>query len=87
MVMLRSTVGSVITSRRVSAVALVAAVSCAFVVTGCGGGGDEPQPGQIGRIDGPATVDEDDAGADQDGAPAPELAPEPNVGGAITDGS
>lgn len=50
---------------------------------GGGGGDDEPQPGQIGRIDGPATVDEDDAGADLEGAPAPSSPVEV----AITDGS
>jgi len=48
----------------------------------CGGGSDEQQPGQVVRIDGPATVNEDDAGADQEGAPAPVA-----LGGAITYGS
>jgi len=76
-----STVEIVIQRRRVRATALVSVASLSLVAVACGGGADDDQqPGQIGRIDGPATVDEDKAGVDQEGAP-------PSVAGAIIDGS
>lgn len=69
---------------RARAAALVGGVSLLVVVAACGGGGDdEPQPGQIGRIDGPATVDEDNAVVEEEGAPRSDSA----VGSAITNGS
>ncbi len=48
----------------------VAVLGLAVVTTACSSdSGDDDGTNRVGRIDGPATVN-DDAGADQDGAPA-----------------
>lgn len=68
-------------------VAVAVCVAGAVAGVACSGSDGDDEPGQITRIDGPATVDEDDAGADQDGAPPPASGSVSGSSGEIIDGS